>query len=213
MVATKTIKSNNKRALPLAAEALKKGGLAVFPTETAYGLGAMATDRKAVERVFEVKGRPRQKSLPVIVDCLSTIERYVRVSGLARRLAKKFMPGPLTLVVRAKNKRLSAVSRKGIAFRIPSNRFARELCSLVGEPVTSTSANPSGTKPFYRATEVKKHFYGKADVIIDAGTLKQVLPSTILDVRKKTPVVIREGPVSTRDVFREIRASERSRAG
>lgn len=208
----KILSAKNKNAVQLAAKALEKGGTVIFPTETAYGLGAIATNKKAVEKVFELKGRPRQKALPIIASNLAVIERYALLDDLARHLAKALMPGPLTLVVQSKDTRLSAVSAEdgSVAFRIPGGSFARRLCSTVGKLIVATSANPSGGKTPYSVDEIEKSLLEKVNAVVDAGTLPCVPPSTILDVRGKAPAVLRKGPVSPTAIFREVSAFKSS---
>lgn len=198
-------KKNRKASIETAAEILRSGGVIVYPTETAYGLGCDARNTKAVRRIYEIKGRPAQKAIPIIVASAAMAQKYLVLDKRARKLIKTFMPGPLTLVVRKKRKQLpDTLSKRTVAFRISSNRFARELAKACGCPITSTSANPSGANPIYSAAKIMKLFAGKVDLIIDAGNLKRIRPSTIVDLSGKEPRLLREGPIAFEELKRYI---------
>lgn len=189
-----------------AAKVIKKKGLVIYPTETAYGIGADATDEAAVKKIFVAKGRDEGNPIPVIVSSLRMMKEYAFVNKKAKHLAEKFMPGPLTLVVQQKpNAFPKALSKSGIAFRVPGREFARAIPAECGFPITSTSANISGQPPLYKISEVKRDFVGKVDLIVDAGDLPPVLPSTVIDVRHNPPKVVREGPLSSKEILFELK--------
>ncbi len=172
-----------------AVEVLRQGGVIIFPTETCYGLGACATNPRAVRRVFEIKKRSLSQPLSVIVSSLKMINKYAIMNSYALSLAKRFMPGPLTLII--KNKKFPRILLGGgnkIGFRIPANELALELTKALGKPITATSANIHGMPDPY---EVPKNL--NADFIIDAGTLPQTKPSTVYDSIEKK--VIRYGDI------------------
>lgn len=180
----------------LAASALDEGAIAIFPTETCYGIGCDATDETAVRRIFEIKKRNKKKALPVIVNDIQTAERYCYITPTAELLAKKFMPGPLTLVVKARGnlpKALTASSGK-IAFRISSNKIANALAKELGKPLVATSANPGGKGEIYSGKEAIEKFAQCVDIIIDAGALKKRKPSTIYDTLSNK--ILRAGEIS-----------------
>ncbi|MBI5229320.1 threonylcarbamoyl-AMP synthase [Candidatus Micrarchaeota archaeon] len=206
---TKIIKMENNRekqvkTIEIAASIVKRDGVIVFPTETAYGLGADATSDAAVKKVFELKVRPPEKGIPVIVSDLFMIKEYASLSSIAEHLVKSFTPGPLTLVVdQREGKFPRELSQSGIAFRVPGNDFLRALVSGCETPLTSTSANISGEPPLYKIDEVIKLFDGKVDLILDQGNLPPIFPSTIIDVRGE-PKLLRKGPIDEKEVFAEI---------
>jgi len=187
IVKTVIVKASNSRAIARAITALRRGGVIIYPTETAYGLGAYFSDTKAVTRIYRIKHRPKGWLLSVIVGSYNTVKRYVALDAQTLKLARKFMPGPLTIVSRLKG-------RKSLAWRIPSHWFALELSKRFGKPITATSANISGQSPLYRFGDVRRTFDGKVDVIVNAGNLPKRTPSTIYDVH--TMKVLRKGPIS-----------------
>jgi len=196
---TEIIKSRNKKAIVFASAFLKKGGLVIYPTETCYGLGADATNLKAVKKIIRVKGRKSSKFIPIIISDMKMAERYIVLNNDIKKLMRKFMPGPLTLV--AKKKRMKTKTLLG-GFRIPSNKLALGLVKKFGKPVTATSANISDNKPIYKIKEIKRVFLGRVDLIIDAGSLPRKRPSTVFDVSGRK--IIRKGRISKKDVLKII---------
>lgn len=185
-----------QRSLEQAAAILMAGGIIVFPTETSYGLGADATNRKAVAKIFALKGRPAGKPIPVICSSISMAQKYAEVSKAAEKLARKFMPGPLTLIVEKKKGALPGLlSASGIAFRIPGSETALAICRKLGRPVTATSANKSGEPSAYSESEVLEKFFGRVDAIFLQGDLPRKPPSTIVDLRESPPGLVRPGPI------------------
>ena len=169
---------------------LKNGGVVVFPTETAYGLAADATNKKAIKKVFQIKQRPLEKSLPWIAANLAMARKYVKFSHVALRLAKKYWPGPLTIILPAKR------GNKTLALRVSSNKIAKSLSAGLGKPIISTSANISGEPTCYSAREVKKQFAKKSlqpDLLLDGGRLKKNKSSTIIKIEKNKIVIVRQG--------------------
>ncbi|HLC38000.1 MAG TPA: L-threonylcarbamoyladenylate synthase [Candidatus Norongarragalinales archaeon] len=183
---------------------VKKGGLVAYPTETSYGIGCDATNKDAVKKIYEVKGRDPFRPLPVIVSDLRMAEEHCTLDDRAKKLVNAFMPGPLTLVVQKKHSLPDELTTKGVAFRIPGKDFPRLFAQECGVPLVSTSANISGKTPIYRVDELKQTFDGKIDLIVDAGNLPPVRPSTIIDLRGRDPIVVREGPLSVQDVITEL---------
>lgn len=196
------------RAIDHAAKEILAGQVVVYPTETAYGLGADATNPNALENIYELKKRDAGKPLPVIVSDIHMMRDYGVVNPVAEALAHAFMPGPLTLVVDKTDKLPDKLSKDETAFRIPSSHFARGLVSAVGRPITSTSANESGSKPLYSEREIVAQFDGKVPVILTAGDLAEVPPSTIVDTRTVPPTLRREGPIPYEEVLRQFKKLE-----
>jgi len=175
--------------IPKAVEILKRGGVVVYPTETCYGLGADATNPEAIMKVYKIKKRPLSQPISVIVDSIEMIKEYAVINRDVERLVEKYMPGPLTLVVRNKNfpKILCGGGIK-IGFRIPDHVVALELVRAFGKPITATSANIHGEPNPYKAPRLPG-----VDFVIDYGELPHRDPSTVYDTLLKK--VIREGPV------------------
>ena len=185
------LNANEKSSIKEAAAILKQGGIIIYPTETSYGIGVDFSNAKAKEKIYDAKERDRGKPLSVVVSGLAMIRRYATISRETQMLAKQFMPGPLTLVVPAKQ-------GDTIAFRVPNHGFARKLSAALKRPVTATSANVSGNEPLYIISDVMKAFDGKVDAIIDAGNLPRRRPSTIYDVASGK--LIREGLITLREI-------------
>lgn len=191
-----TIMKSNSRAIKKAIHVLKNGGVIIYPTETAYGLGVDATNVKAVKKIFEIKKRPLEKKISVIVSSLDMAKRYLRfdkskiVEKRVSLLVNKFMPGPLTLVV-GKN-----------AFRITANKIALSLVRKFGKPITATSANISGKPAIYEINGIKKTFEDKVDLIMDAGNLPRRRLTTVFNVDKMK--ILRRGEISEKDILKVI---------
>ena len=184
-----------------ACRVLKEGGVIVYPTETLYGIGALATNTEAARRVFDIKGRQSSKPIPILVKDLGMMEEYAEVGGAARRLIAEFMPGPLTLVLRDNGrlpKEITAGAGK-VAVRISGSEFVKNLFSDLDEPITSTSANLSGAPNIFTIKELIEVFSDKVDLIIDSGNLSPsrgfTLGSTLLDMTQSPPELLREGDV------------------
>lgn len=182
------IVKQSSSAIQKAVSILEKGGLLVYPTETCYGLGADATNKKAVAKVFRVKGRDADKKIAFAVSSLQMAKKYFRINDDAEKLVKAFMPGPLTLIV------------KGNSFRIPLNKFVLELIEKFGRPITATSTNISGQEPIYSTDEIISIFAGNVDLIVDAGNLPLRKVSTVFDVDSRK--ILREGQISEHEIMK-----------
>ncbi len=206
-MAVKIIQEKMASAAKTLAHAIKRGEVAVFPTDTVYGIGCDATNASAVKKVFEAKKRHSGKALPVLVSSLSQIEKFASLSKNARALAKKLMPGPLTLIVPLKpGARLSACGKeKTIAFRISSSALLRKACKIAGVPIVATSANLSGLPPAQSFEDALAEFGGKAGIIVNGGKLKKSHPSTIVDLSSEKPVLVRAGTIRFSSVLKELR--------
>ncbi|MBI5036712.1 threonylcarbamoyl-AMP synthase [Candidatus Micrarchaeota archaeon] len=189
-----------------AADVLAQGGIIIMPTETSYGISVDATNDEAVRKVFEVKQRPAERALPILVSDKYMIEEYAEISELAKHLMDAFMPGPLSLVVPMKpNCGLAkSLSAKGVSFRIPSSDVGRAIVAELDKPITTTSANISGTDPLYTIEDVKAIFRDKVNLIIDGGDLQNRPPSTVLDLQGVEPKILRHGPIVDKEIFNVI---------
>lgn len=199
---TTIIKSKGKNAIPAAVNVLEKGGAIIYPSESSYGMGADATNGKAVKRIVEIKGR-ENKPISIIVSSLAMAKEYAEIDQLTRRLIKRFMPGRLTLV--AKKKSLPDIlSKETIGIRIPPHKFSLLLLRSFGKPITATSANLSGKPQLYKIKDVIKTFSGSINLIIDAGNLPKRKPSTVFDVINKR--VVRKGPIKEKEILKCLKA-------
>lgn len=191
---TKIISVNDKEAMKLALEILSSGGMIIYPTETCYGLGADATNDKAVKKIIDIKKRSKSKKISVAFSDIRMAKDYLVVTKRAEKLIKAFMPGPLTLIVESKKK-------KRVGFRIPGNEFALRLIKKFGKPITATSANISGEGELYKIKDVIKTFDKKVELILDSGNLSKTKPSTVYCVVEDR--ILRKGPVSEKKI-REV---------
>ena len=191
-----------------AAEHLRRGGVAAIPTDTIYGLAANAIDESAVARVFRLKRRPEGMALPLLVADTADLDVWARdVPDEARRLAERFWPGALTLVL-SKSPDIPPAATGGldtVALRVPAHDTPRALARLLGCPVTGTSANRSGRPGLTDADEVRREFEGECCMVLD-GRCAGGVASTLVDLTRGAPRVLREGAVS-RAALSEVCAS------
>jgi len=194
-------------AIAKAADVLRSGGLVAFPTETVYGLGANALDAAAVSRVFEAKGRPPTNPLIVhIVDTRQVSEVAAAWPAVATRLAERFWPGPLTLVL-PKRPQLPDIATAGgptVAVRVPAHPIARALLKEVGVPIAAPSANRSTELSPTTAAHVFRGLGGRIDLILDGGATSGGIESTVIDVTTDPPGLLRPGLLSASAIEDEI---------
>lgn len=186
-----------------AASIIKSGGLVVFPTETVYGLGANAFDRKAVERIFETKGRPSDNPLIVHIYSKKQLNDITQeVPDKAKKLAEKFWPGALTMIFKKKEIIPPEVTcgLNTVAVRMPSHKVARALCKSTGVPIAAPSANSSGRPSITSGKHAIEELLGKVECIIDAGNTDIGLESTVIDMSSKVPEILRPGGVTAEDI-------------
>jgi len=197
----------DERKLRVAARLLREGKLVAFPTETVYGLGADALNAGAVRRIFEVKGRPADNPLIVHVASMEWLRKLVRlVPETAITLARRFWPGPLTLVLPAEG-RVPSVTRGGldtVAVRMPSHPVALRLIELAGRPVAAPSANISGRPSPTDAGHVVEDFYGRIECIVDGGPTPIGVESTVLDLTGERPVLLRPGGLPLEEIEKVV---------
>ncbi len=194
------------KGIARAAEVLRSGGLVAFPTETVYGLGAHALNPAAVRRVFEVKGRPTADPLIVHIDSLGSLAPLVEaIPDVARRLASRFWPGPLTLVLRRSTRVPDEVTAglDTVAVRVPAHPVAAALLAAAAIPVAAPSANLFSRPSPTRAAHVLQDLNGRIDVLIDGGQTPVGVESTVLDLSGDTALILRPGAV-TLEMVREV---------
>ena len=179
--------------------ALKRGEAIVFPTETLYGLGADALNFSAVENIFQLKGRDPDNPFPVLVADRVMLDILVaEITPLAEKLMAHFWPGPLTLVLPARDDMpRPLVNRQGgIGVRLSSQPVATELVRLLGHPLTATSANPSGQPGAHTVLQAKNYFSAKITIYVDGGELTSPTGSTVAAVEKNKLRIIRAGEIN-----------------
>jgi L-threonylcarbamoyladenylate synthase len=199
---TQTLSINDPRALAVAIDILTGGGLVAFPTDTVYGLGALAFDENAVGKLYDVKERGIEKAIPVLIGDFSQLERVASGTNLiCQKLAKRFWPGPLTIVIPRHPSIPDAVTTlPTVGVRIPDFASTRELLRLTG-PLAVTSANISGQSSPSTAPGVEAQLGGRISLILDGGVTPGGMPSTVVDCSKGQPVILREGPISLEEIM------------
>jgi L-threonylcarbamoyladenylate synthase len=202
-----------RAAIATAAEVLRRGGLVAFPTETVYGLGANALDGAACARIFAAKGRPPNNPIIVHAADVATARQVAAVwPDSAARLARQFWPGPLTLVL-PKNAAVPDIVTAGgptVAVRVPAHPVALALLRAAGVPVAAPSANLSGQLSPTRAEHVLRTLQGRIDAIVDGGPAPGGLESTVLDLSRQPPRLLRPGPIRPSAIEALVGPIERS---
>jgi L-threonylcarbamoyladenylate synthase len=202
-------RSPEPEAIARAQEVIRAGGVVCFPTRCLYGLGADALDSGAVERVFEVKQRPADMPLLVLIGRSAQLaELAERVPPMAQLLMDRFWPGRLTLVLDARPvipARLTAGTGK-IGIRLAAHPVARALVEALGRPITGTSANLSGASGCRQIADLDPQIARQVDLILDGGPLKGGVGSTVVDVTGENPAVIREGEISKPEILAAIKS-------
>lgn len=192
------------RAIEKASGTIKTGGVIAYPTETFYGLGVKFDNIAALMKLYGIKHRSWNKALPLIIGEKRLLELIASsITDSAEKLAEKFWPGPLTLLLPA-NPDISEFITAGtgkIAVRIPGESFALDLARSLGFPITATSANISGMPPADNADDVIRYFGDAIDLIIDCGKTPGGKPSTIVDASEKKIRILRAGAISAEEVL------------
>jgi L-threonylcarbamoyladenylate synthase len=199
--------NSEEKVLSRAADILAGGGIIAYPTETFYGLGADATNEKAIKKIFAVKGRDFKNPISLIIGKPDDIYPLVKnVPETAKILTAAFWPGALTIIFSASDKvspLLTAGTGK-IGLRISSHPIAQAIVLKLKKPLTATSANLSGTPECSRASEVIKQIGDKVDAVLDWGETQGGKASTIIDVTFDPPVILREGAISKQAIEKYI---------
>ncbi len=191
-----------------ASDLLRAGELVAFPTETVYGLGADATNDSAVAKIFEIKGRPQFNPLISHLPSAHHAFEFGVFSTIAKELASTFWPGPITFVVPRSNKCpiswLASAGLETVAIRVPDHPIARELLELANVPVAAPSANLSGKISPTRPEHVREEFGSNIFSILEGGDCRVGLESTVLDLSGSTPILLRPGRVTQRQLEMKV---------
>jgi len=193
--------------LDRAVDAIRSGGIVVYPTETVYGLGADACSRNALERLFALKGRDARKGVSVLVADLAAAREIVggEPPAEAHALARAFWPGPLTLVLLARPSvdRALVGPGGGVGLRCSADATARALLVRCGVPLTSTSANPSGLEPARTVAEARDYFGARVDAYVDGGARNDANVSTVVEFSQGRAYLRRAGAIAL-DALRAV---------
>jgi L-threonylcarbamoyladenylate synthase len=185
---------------------LHSGGIIAFPTDTVYGLGALAFKHPAIESIYTAKNRPIEKAIPVLIADIDQLDDVaVDIPHMARIFAARFWPGPLTCIVPKKQTLPLAVSATStVAVRIPDHPDTRALLRAAG-PMAVTSANISGQASPSTAQEVYEQLNNRIPLILDGGKTKGGIPSTLVDCTGDEPVILREGPIKLAELLTALK--------
>ncbi len=201
-IKAKILPPSDTGCVQTAAETLKRGGIIIYPTETLYGIGALADNAEAISKIFNIKERAANKPLLTLVKDTDMIRKYFKISEEQFHLYKKFSKLPLTIIVEQKFRfpdELSAGTRK-VGIRISSNQFVAELFKFIHTPLASTSANISGQEQVTKIKDIIDQFGHKVDVIVNSGNLPDSQGSTILDITTCPVVMVREGDIKKKEL-------------
>jgi len=193
-VKTRVLRADAAGAVEDAAAALERGELVAFPTDTVYGLAA---GHGHIQKLYDAKGRPREKRIPVLLSDAANLEASAIVTPAARVLAERFWPGPLTIV-------LVAPRRGTIAFRVPANDVARRLIAASGGGLPVTSANLSGEPDATTAEEVVRQLDGRIALVLDGGRTPGGVASTVVDCTRNDARILREGAIPESEITRAM---------
>ncbi len=195
---TELLRANHPIAINHAVDVLQRGGLVAFPTDTVYGLATLPFQRETVERLFIAKGRNSSRAIAILVGAIEDVGKVARgLDSRALRLALRFWPGPLTLIVPGIARLPDVLSSNNtVGLRMPNHPVALSLLRAIG-PLAVTSANLSGQENPLSAQDVLSQLNGRIDLILDGGASPGCVPSTVVDCTQAEMVVLREGPISS----------------
>lgn len=192
------IKNNEAFDIKKALKILKSGGVIAHATETCYGFACDVFNSPALAGLYKLKRMPLSKPVSILVSDFAMAKKYGVFNYLAQKLAKKYWPGPFTIIVKRKKSLPKFLNSgcKTVGFRVPAHKLSLELVRKFGSPLTTTSANISGLASPYSVAAIKKQFRRsklKPDFILNSGKLKKNLPSTVIDVSKRKIKILRQG--------------------
>jgi L-threonylcarbamoyladenylate synthase len=202
---TQVISTTFQDWISSALEILRAGGLVALPTDTVYGVGALAFDDQAVERIYEAKNRPNEKAIPILLgDAEDLLKVTSSVPEMGLVLAGCFWPGPLTLVLPKHPALPDGISNlPTVGVRVPDHAVARALLQAAG-PMAVTSANLSGLPSTTYAGEVLAQLGGRIPLILDGGRTRGGIPSTVVDCTGADPKILRQGPISREEIIKAL---------
>ena len=189
--------------LEKAAELIKQGKIVVFPTETVYGIGTNGLDPKAVKRLYEVKQRPLDKPISLLVSNMEMVDLIAKdVTETEYKIMEKFFPGPLTIILKKKDivPDIVTAGQDTVGVRMPNGEIARKLVEMAEVPIAAPSANISGEPSGTNLQNIKQHFCENVDFYIDGGESEIGLASTIVQVIEGKPQILRQGSITLEQI-------------
>jgi L-threonylcarbamoyladenylate synthase len=204
---TEILPAYSNDTMPYALAVLNGGGLIAFPTDTVYGIGALAFDGKAVESIYAAKDRPVEKAIPILINDVTELDKVgINIPGVAQKLASRFWPGPLTILVPKRADLPESVSSTStVGVRVPDHEVARALLRAAG-PMAVTSANISGGQSPVSAEEVYQQLGGRIPLIIDGGRTPGGIPSTLVDCTTPEIQILRNGPIALEELLSALKS-------
>ena len=201
---------NNPEIIHKAVTVIQRNGVIVYPTDTVYGLGVIALRTHCLERLFKLKKRPQTKPVPIMIGNIAMAKKLALVDRRTEKVLEAVWPGPVTVVLAKRQivPDILTAGKRTVGLRIPDCRLIQILLASLGEPITATSANFSGSSPLVSAVEVIKVFekaYPRPDLILDAGDLPNNPPSTVLDLTGSQPKILRVGPTSKENLLESLK--------
>ena len=193
--------------LEQAAKLIKQGKIVVFPTETVYGIGTNGLDENAVRKLYEVKQRPLNKPISLLVSNMEMVDEIARdITEIEYKIMEKFFPGPLTIILKKKNivPDIITAGQDTVGVRMPSGEIARKLVETAGVPIAAPSANISGEPSGTNLQQIRKHFEGKVECFVDGGNSELGVASTIVQVIDNEPRILRQGSITLEQIKKEI---------
>jgi len=182
------------RLISRTVEILKKGGIVSYPTDTYYGIGCDIRNKKAIEKIYQLKQRKKNKPFSFICSGLKNISDYAKVSNYAYSTMKRLLPGPYTFIIEGSKlvPKIMLTKRKTAGIRVPDNNICLELTKELGNPIISTSATKPDNTIFYDPSLIHDYFIHRIDVVIDGGPVKGK-PSSVISLIDDIPQVLRKG--------------------
>lgn len=186
-----------------AGKLIKEGKIVIFPTETVYGIGTNGLDEKAVRKLYEVKQRPLNKPISLLVANIEMVNMIAKdITETEYKIMKNFFPGPLTIILKKKEivPNIVTADKDTVGIRMPRGEIARKLVKLAGVPIAAPSANISGEPSGTNLQEIMRNFEGKVDYCIDGGNSELGLASTIVQVINEKPIILRQGSITLEQI-------------
>lgn len=187
---------------------LKNNGIIIFPTETVYGIGGNALSNQVIDRIYEVKQRPRQKAVNIMLSNKNDIEKYAEItSDIEQKIIDNCMPGPITIILKKKNDSCNYFTAENdtIGIRIPNNKIISTILQNIDFPIIAPSANISGNPSGTDVVDIINDFENKVDAIIDGGKANLGLSSTIIQVVNNEIKILRQGKITKDEILKKIK--------
>ena len=196
--------SSDSAGIKLAIESIKNGGIIIFPTDTVYGIGCDPYNENAVKKIYEIKNRDSTKPLPILGYSKRVLENIVEFDEITNRIAEKFWPGKLTIVLPLKDDKLKKLSRgtNTLAVRVPNNKCVLAFLKKC-ELVVGTSANISGKEPFTDPQNIENDVID-CDIFLNDGIIQSSGASTVIKIENEEIKILRSGDISENDLVREL---------